>query len=158
MQRLLDPEATKTFEVAGTKFTIKPLRRQDHAKIQILWFDVCGKITNNDESPAATRLTYVKVKAEIDQDKVADIIAKAVVSIDHPKAKDIDAATYLKLIEDDDEFWSIYYEIDNWTGIDEETANFSDSSPEQSSAAAVGENVEKTAATEVDLAGSTQEH
>lgn len=158
-QRLLNPNATKTIEIAGTKYTIKPLVRQDHSRIIALWYDVTAHMQpdQSDDSDTAFRLQVAynkKIQAEVDQDALATIMARAIVSIDHPDFTG-NLAEFISRIENED-FWNLYHEIDFWTGLDEETANFSVSSPEQPSELA-GKDAEMNVAEGKDLAGDTQE-
>ena len=166
MIRLTDLNATKTIEVSGVKFVIKPLRRQDHSRIQTLWYEAHTKVPSVREAYAERALhpddEAVKEKVvvanarlhdEIDQDALAVIMARAIVSIDDPRAHDV--VTYLAMFSNDD-FWVLERAIEAWTGLDEETANFSDSSLEQPSAAPAQEDVVKNAAVETAPVGATQ--
>ena len=155
MQRLINPSAEKVFVHNETSYTIKPLTRQQHEQIKYMWLELVSNESSREEASdiRKTMLTIVKYRSLIDQDKVEKILASAIIKIDHPDATDV--VKYLHLLPEDD-FWTVYNEIANWTSLDKETENFSVSSPEVGLAVPAEEGVQKTAAQVEGLVSDTE--
>lgn len=143
MQRLINPSAEKVFVHNETSYTIKPLTRQQHEQIRYMWLELMADDVNeNSSNIRKTMLQIVKYRSQIDQSTLEQVLASAIIKVDHPEATDV--VKYLHLLPDDD-FWTIYHEVTAWTSLDEDTKNFSASSPVQDTAVSVEGDVQKTA-------------
>lgn len=168
--RLIDPEASKVVNVSGTDITIKPLHRIQKAKLQYMWMELfsnedekavdqlAGAGEDLDEVEAAKELrkaglAYAKYKTIIDQDEITKIICPCILNIDLPGVSN--PADFLNRIQDPNIYWEIYEAISNWTSIDEDTENFLESSPAQSTVAPAEESVQKNVAKEKGSASTT---
>ncbi|KKN10683.1 hypothetical protein LCGC14_1034050 [marine sediment metagenome] len=152
--RLIDPKAEKTIEIGcdldtedkpidgtGTSVVIIPLRRnlkrRTHQILPII--DEVDLPRKKGESNEKYLLrTFAKAFALADQDDLADVIGKSILKVDNVT---VNGTEWLKNLEDNLDFENTYFEIMAWTGIDEETANFSDSSLDQSTAVLAGQSV-----------------
>lgn len=155
MQRLINPSAEKVFVHNETSYTIKPLTRQQHEQIRYMWLELVANDVSRAEFTSAFKrnISIFKYRSQIDIDALEKIIVNSIVKIDHPGAADV--PKYLQLLPSDD-FWIIYNQITDWTGLDEDTENFSDSSPVQDTAVSVEGDVQKTAEQVEGLASDTE--
>jgi len=169
--RTINPDAEKNIEIGhtldkdnkpiektGTSLVIIPLRRNQKKQISFLVpspFEIKLEQLKDESDEDYDIRRYSAAFLHVDEDKAAEILAHSIKKINSKSVNYEEAVKYIQNLQDEKDYLKLYFDIMSWTGIDEETSNFSDSSLEQSTAGPAGENVEKPAEPDDDLASIT---